>query len=199
MPNVDFVALVQREFGFLTNEYGFGTRSPEDGVVVYDSPTCEVRIALERRDLFVDIRSREKLAFNQMHLSLCELVRLESPRATLRSAHSGESLAAPGEPSLRDWVKSAARLLEHHGHAVLSGDPGFRKRLIQQQIGELLERWFEYVAEYETVELAIRQIQFEYRQLTTDRRAVAWRLLGQWMDGDDAERSRFVETIVSVL
>ncbi|MBN1608735.1 MAG: hypothetical protein JW940_19055 [Polyangiaceae bacterium] len=173
-------------------------RTPGDSVVVYGSPAREVRVALERQDLFVDIRSRDGSPFNQMRLSLYELVRLEGPPRSFAPSGPGPSRSAPSR--LQDRVESAAGLLEQYGHGVLSGDPGFRERIVRQQITGLLENWFTYVGStYATVDLAIYQIKFEHRQLTKDRRAVLWQLLEQWLDSDDPARASFARTVVSAL
>ena len=189
METTSFAAIVLRHFDFLRRTYGFRVTENQGQWVGFASPGCRVLVIFDRQDLFVDLSSGEPEPIQRVRVSLGALLELKGVPPTPEPATTMEA-----------WVGQAARLLQEHGHEVLSGDWTIRARIVQEQTSRWLGKHYGEVmsaADPVTREARRRQFLFEFRGQDREHREQTWRSLDAWMQGPDEGKRRFAEWVVA--
>ncbi len=187
--------LILVHFGWLQRDYHFLVLRTEENGVVFASRFCQVMVALEREDLFVELASSEPEPIRRIRFSLNELLAAKSVASEPRASHTGRVSA-----SLDDRLRVAAALLAEHGGDVLAGDFTIRPRIVEAQVRAWLETKHQDVVEkrrYPTIQAGIRQVAWELSSQTEEKRAEARRQLDEWLSVGAATRRTFAEHVLT--
>jgi hypothetical protein len=193
MSRQAFNDLVLKHFAFLRDGYGFVARIEGPEHVVFETGLCQVTVAFDRRDLIVDIHSREEQIINRVRCSLYELVKLKDS-AMLRS------LPPPPEGlTLEGWLQNAAELLEKYGSDMLSGDFSIRGQVAIQKAEQWLELWEDELFglhPYPNIEDGWRELRWDYDRRSVEMKKAIWKVLEGWLESNEARRAKFAEAVL---
>ena len=154
-----FSQTVLFHFGWLQRTYHFRVLRTGENEVVFVSPFCQVEIALERGDLFIDLTSNEHEPIRRIRFSLNELLAVRSVDSNPLPGNAGG-----GHPALSERLQIAAALLAEHGREILAGDFSIRPRIVELQVRTWLEAKYQDIMQkrrYPTVEQGAQQVAWE--------------------------------------
>jgi hypothetical protein len=194
-PLAGFSQMVLAHFDWLQRTYHFRIWRSGENEVVFTSPFCQVTVALERGDLFVELASNEHEPIRRIKFSLNELL----------AASSVGPPPQPGQPrspdpALAERLRIAATLLAQHGGEVLRGDFSIRPRIVELQVQTWLEAKYQDVMEkrrYPTMVQGFQQVALEIAGQSEEKRAEAHKQLNDWTSASVVSRRSFAEQVLA--
>ena len=191
-----FVQAVLSHFGWLQHDYHFRVSHGGENEVVFATPFCQVMVAQERGDVFVELASNEPEPIRRIRFSLNELLAAKSVDLGLVvPRRAGRDL-----PNVWERLRIAAALLAKHGGEVLAGDFTIRPRIVEGQVRAWLEAKYQDVVEkrrYPTFEEGFQQVAWELSRQAEEKKSEARRQLGQWLAEAIVGKRGFAESVLA--